>query len=151
MKDAKVILSDLLDRQIVDSLLVEYKYQDSLSNRKISLLTNDIRQLQLQSDNKDLQIENLNKILKKISKLDICHICKSKITPKHMGEIREEIVPKIESLRKEIENADKELKIIYQKKEILIGDIEEITQQISKTESAFAKEKPAKPNTGWKL
>ena len=103
-----------------------------------SLLKKEIELEKINSINES-EIENLNKILKKISKLDICPICKSRITPKHMGEIKKEIFPKIESLKKEIENADKELRIIYQKKEILIRDIEEITQQISKTESDLNK------------
>ena len=103
-----------------------------------SLLKKEIELEKINSINES-EIESQNKILKKISKLDICPICKSKITPKHMGEIKKEIFPKIESLKKEIENADKELEIIYQKKEILTRDIEEITQQISKTESDLNK------------
>ena len=136
IKSFSIEIFDLrADQQKLDKLKISLaEKRGTLSN----LLKKEIELEKINSINES-EIENLNKILKKISKLDICPICKSRITPKHMGEIREEIVPKIESLRKEIENADKELKIIYQKKEILIGDIEEITQQISKTESDLNK------------
>ena len=108
--------------------------RDTLS----SLLKKEIELEKINSVNES-EIENLNKILEKISKLDICPVCKSRITPKHIEEIEKETLPKIESLEKEIENSDKELKTIYQKKEILTRDISEITQQISKTESDLNK------------
>ncbi|MBM3228375.1 chromosome segregation protein SMC [Candidatus Pacearchaeota archaeon] len=85
------------------------------------------------------EIENLKKITEQISKIDICPICKSKITPEHITEINKEVFPKITILKKEINSSDSELKTIYQKKEILVQDIEEITQQISKTESDLNK------------
>jgi chromosome segregation protein len=107
-------------------------------NSLSSLLKKEIELEKINSINES-EIENLNKILKKISKLDICPICKSRITPKHMGEIKNEILPNIEKLKKEINNADRGLKTIYQNKEILTKDIEEITQQISKTESDLSK------------
>ncbi len=119
------------NQQKLDALKISLaEKRNSLSG----LLKKEIELEKINSINES-EIENLNKIIKKISKLDICPICKSRITPKHMMEIKEETAPKIESLKKEIENADKELKIIYQKKEILTGDIEEITQDMSKTES----------------
>ena len=108
--------------------------RDALS----SLLKKEIELEKINSINES-EIENLSKILEKISRLDVCPICKSRITPEHIKEIEKEMLPKIESLKKEIENSDKELKIIYQKKEILTRDISEIIQQISKTESDLNK------------
>jgi len=122
--------------------------QEKLNKLKISLAEKRAvlskvlkREIELEKINSanEFEIENLKGILGKISKLDICPVCKSKITPEHIEEIREEISPKIEILKKETENADRELKIIYQKKEILTKDIEEITQEISKTESDLNK------------
>jgi len=56
-----------------------------------------------------------------------------------MDIIKKETVPKLDSLKKEIENADKELRGVYQKKEILNHDIEQIVQDISKTEADLSK------------
>lgn len=73
LKDAKVILSDLLDYRIVDSLYTEFKKRDSVQNKEISLRKKDIIALQLESKNKDIQIANLNTIIsnnEKSAKLD---------------------------------------------------------------------------------
>ncbi len=85
------------------------------------------------------EIENYKKIFEKVSKLDICPICKSKITPEHFKEIEDEFLPKIKKLEKEVEDSDRELKIIYQKKEILTKDVEQFTEKISRTESDISK------------
>jgi hypothetical protein len=92
LKDAKTILSDLFDYKIVDSLLIEYKIKDSLNNRKIELLVNDIRQLQIQSNNKDLQISNLNSIID--NKEQIALLDKD-IIKKQKKEIRKQKVLKV--------------------------------------------------------
>ena len=83
----------------------------------------------------EAEIENQNKILSKISKMDVCPICKSKMTPKHVTEINDEILPRIGALKKGISSADSELKVIYQNKDILGKDLEQLTEQISRTET----------------
>lgn len=64
LKDAKIILADLLDKEIVDSLLVVYEERDALSDELISIKTEQIKLFQQKSVNYELQIENLNKIIK---------------------------------------------------------------------------------------
>ena len=61
--DARVILNDLLDKPFVDSLLTVYKQKDGLNQEVISIQKNQIGLLQQKSDNKDLQINNLNLIV----------------------------------------------------------------------------------------
>ena len=57
---------------------------------------------------------NLNqKLMDDISKIDICPICKSKITKEHIHSISSEVQPKVISLKKQITESDKELKEIY--------------------------------------
>ena len=123
------------NQQKLDTLKISLAEKRSILS---NLLKKEIELEKINSINES-EIENQNKIIKKISKLDICPICKNKITPKHMEEIKDEIIPNIEKLKKEINNSDRELKTIYQNKEILTRDIEEIIQQISKTESDLNK------------
>jgi chromosome segregation protein len=113
----------------------------SLSEKKsvMSSLLKKEMDLEKKTSINSSEIENQNKILEKISKLDICPVCKSKITPKHMEEIHGDLGPRIEALKKEISGADKELKVIYQNKEILTRDIDSLSEQISKTESDLNK------------
>ncbi len=135
LKQAENFSIELFDPRADSKKLDKLKL--GLAEKKVvlsSLLKKEVEFEKITSANES-EIENQNKILEKISKLDICPICKSRITPEHMEEIKKEILPKTESLKKEIENADKELELIYQKKEIIIRDVDGMTHEISKTES----------------
>lgn len=113
----------------------------SLLEKKETLSNVMRREIELEKTNSinESEIENQRRLLQKISKIDICPICKSKITPEHMGEIEHETRPVIDKLQKEIEEADKELNNIYQNKDILTKDIEELTEKISQTETDLNK------------
>jgi len=117
------------------------KMKASLAEKRDSLGNLLKREIELEKINStsESEIENQNKILERISKLDICPICKNKITPEHMKEIKGEMFPKIDSMKKQIDNADKELRELYQKKDLLEKDIEHLGDLISKTESDLSK------------
>ena len=63
LEDAKVILNDLLEYEIVDSLLTVYKEKDSLNTNTISLQKEVIFKLMEKSDNQQSQIDNFQQIL----------------------------------------------------------------------------------------
>jgi hypothetical protein len=63
LSDAKLILSDLWEYEITDSLLNVYVERDSLNSEKIILKDNIIEKLELQNTNKDEIIKNLNTIV----------------------------------------------------------------------------------------
>ena len=139
MKQIESLSLEIFDSKANSQKLDRLK--KSLTEKKDSLsglLKREIGLEKITSVNES-EIENLKKIVEQVSKIDICPICKSKITPNHITEINKEVFPKITILKKEIDSSDSELKTIYQKKEILLRDIEEITQQISKTESDLNK------------
>jgi len=71
--------------------------------------------------------------------MDICPICKSKITEAHVHTINQETIPKINSLKKEIEDSDRKLAEIYKKRDLLKTDIEQLNSEISKRESDLIK------------
>ena len=87
----------------------------------------------------EYEIDKQNKLMDKISKMDICPLCKSKITEEHIESIHKEMIQKIESLKKEIESSDKELSETYNKKNILNQEIERINLEVSKRESDLLK------------
>ena len=117
------------------------KLKNAFSEKRNSLSSLLKKEMGLEKINSvnESEIENQKRTMEKIAKLDICPICKSKITREHMEEIKEEMQPRAEKLKKEMETADKQLKEIYQKKEILNNDMEELSQLISKTESDISK------------
>ena len=82
LADAKLVLTAVLDKQIVDSLLIEYASKDEISRNIITLQKYDIKKLQEKSANqevlsanldkiianKDIEIKDLNEIVKKLKK-----------------------------------------------------------------------------------
>lgn len=63
LSDAKLILTDLLEYEITDSLLNVYIERDSLNQNKIFIKDELIKKLELQNGNKDKIIENLEVIV----------------------------------------------------------------------------------------
>ncbi|MFH1325576.1 MAG: chromosome segregation SMC family protein [archaeon] len=85
------------------------------------------------------EIEKQKKFMEKIEKIDICPVCKSKITPEHVHSINSETEEEIKILESEIKKSDRELNEIMKKKEILKQDIEQINSEIAKRESDLVK------------
>ncbi|MFA4953638.1 MAG: AAA family ATPase, partial [Candidatus Pacearchaeota archaeon] len=83
----------------------------------------------------EYEIDKQNKLIEKISKIDICPLCKSNITKQHISSIKSEVIPKIDELKKQIELSEKHLNEIYRNREIIKQDIEQINHEISKRES----------------
>ena len=63
LEDARVILNDLLEYEIVDSLITVYKEKDSLNTNTIILQKDIIVKLTQKSENQSVQINNFQSIL----------------------------------------------------------------------------------------
>jgi len=138
-QEIKSLSLELFDTKSNSLKLEELK--KILSEKKEALQILNKREIELEktTHTDEHDIENQKKLLEKISKIDICPVCKSKITDEHLDLITRETNPKIEKLQREIENADKELNSIYDKREILQQDIEQMSSEISKRESDIIK------------
>jgi len=123
------------DSEKPDSLKV------SLASKKQLLEDINKKEIELEKTihTSEYEINNQNKLIEKISKMDVCPLCKSKITEKHISLIHNELKPKIESLKNKIKNSDKELNSLYNQRNLLKQDIEQITNEISKRESDLIK------------
>tara|TARA_B100001778_G_C18581290_1_gene627558 strand:- start:477 stop:815 length:339 start_codon:yes stop_codon:yes gene_type:complete len=64
LDDAKLILSDLLEYEVVDSLLTVYKEKDSLNTETIILHKDVIVKLTQKNENYEEQLSNFNTLLK---------------------------------------------------------------------------------------
>lgn len=139
LKQIESLSRDLFDKktnqEVVDNLKI------SLAQKKQLLENLNKKEIELEkiSFANESEIEKQKKLIEKISKMDICPLCKSKITEKHIHSINDEINPLIGSLKQDIENSDKELSNIYSTKDIIKQEIEKITQEISKRESDLIK------------
>ena len=63
LEDARIVLSDLLEYEVVDSLLTAYKNKDTLSLNTISLQKDVIVKLTQKSENQQSIVDNFEQIL----------------------------------------------------------------------------------------
>ncbi|MBI5803102.1 chromosome segregation protein SMC [Candidatus Pacearchaeota archaeon] len=87
----------------------------------------------------DYEINKHNQMIEKIAKIDICPVCKSKITPKHVHSINSEFGKEISSMAEQLKNAEKEISQIEEKKRTLESEINNISFEISKREQDVIK------------
>lgn len=64
LDDAKIILADVLDREVADSLVNVYKERDSINKSTIQLQVKEIKALQQKGFNYEQQVANLEKLTK---------------------------------------------------------------------------------------
>jgi len=139
LKQINSLSKGLFDKNINPNKLDELKI--SLTEKKELLENLNKTEIELQkiSYTNEFEIDKQKKLIEKISKIDICPLCKSKITKEHLSSIKDEVLPKISSLKKQIQDSDKELGEIYNKKKIISQGIEQINSEISKRESDMIK------------
>jgi chromosome segregation protein len=139
VKQIDALSNELFDKKTIPEKVEELK--SILLNKKEILENLSKRERELEKINysHENEIEKQNKIKTTISKMDICPLCKSRITKEHISQINNEISPIVDSLKKDLENADKELSQIGNKKEMLKQEIEELNIEIMKREQDLIK------------
>lgn len=137
LEQIKSFAKDLFDKKTDQSLLDNLKV--SLMEKKEMLENLEKEELSLEkiTYSNEHEIDNQNNLIVKISKMDVCPVCKNKITEAHVHSISKETSEKIDSLKKEIEKADEHLGEINHRKKMLREEIENINSEISKRESDF--------------
>lgn len=63
LADAKIILAEILDKEVVDSLVNVYMERDAINSSTIQLQVKEIKAYQTKSINQEQQIINLEKIM----------------------------------------------------------------------------------------
>ena len=139
LEQIKSIAKELFDKSTNEKKIEELKISLAEKKRILEGLRVKEKELEKISSTKEYEIEQQGKLIEKISKIDICPVCKSKITEQHIHNIRGETSSKITDLKKEIQEADKELNDLYKKKEFLEKDIEQVSAEISKRNSDVIK------------
>ena len=139
LKEIESITLELFDKKTSHEKLNELKTTLVEKTNQLTSLSNREVELEKITHTNEYEISKQNAVIEKISKMDVCPLCKSKMTEEHMENISSEVNPKVESLKNEIQNSDKELNSIYNKKELIKKDIEQIKSEISKRESDIIK------------
>jgi chromosome segregation protein len=139
IKQIDQIALELFDKKTNTEKIEELRH--TLAQKKESLDNINRREIKLEklAHTKEHEILEQNKLIEKIGKMDMCPLCKNKITENHIHSINSEVKPKIKSLEEEIEKGDHELAEIEGKRGVLKKDIEEIEAEISKRTSDLTK------------
>ncbi len=132
LKQLKSLSEELFDAKINQEKIDALKR--AVAEKKALLETINKKEITLEklSGTSEYEIDKQRKLVDKISKMDICPLCKSRITKEHIDSMHKDIHQKIESLKKEIDNSDRELKEIYNKKGMLNQEIEQTNFEISR-------------------
>ncbi|MDD5699873.1 MAG: chromosome segregation SMC family protein [Candidatus Nanoarchaeia archaeon] len=135
LEQIKTISRDLFDRKYDGNKLNSLKA--SLSEKQDLLENLEKEELKLEkiTYSNEHEIENQNNFIVKISKMDVCPVCKNRITEEHIHSISRETSDKIKLLKIETDKADATLSEMLQKKKIIRHEMEDLNSEISKRES----------------
>jgi len=139
LKQIKSVSEELFNPKITSEKIDSLKLAIAEKKNLLENLARKEISLEKISGANEYEIDKQKKMVEKISKMDICPLCKSTITKEHIDSMHSEIHQKISSLNKEIENSDRELKEIYNKKSMLNQEIEELNAEISRGNSDLQK------------
>jgi len=131
--------SELFDKKTDEKKVEELRLNLKEKNELLNQFEKREREIEKIISVNNSKIEEHKKIIEKVGKLDICPLCKSKITEDHIKSIREEANPKIENFEKEIKGAELEIKEILSKRNSLKREVESISFEINKRQSDIAK------------
>jgi len=139
LRQLQSLSKELFDRNTSKDKVEELKIFIKEKQTIIEDLLRREKELEKISSTKEYEIESQKKLIDKISKIDICPVCKSKITENHVDHINKETSSKIDELSKDIKKSDAELREIYSKKDILKKEIEDISLEISRRDTDLIK------------
>ena len=135
LRQIESISKDILDKKITPEKIESFKLSVAEKKSLLESLGKRESELEKVTYTNEYEIDKQEKLIENISKIDICPVCKSKVTKEHIHSIHEETIPRVSKLRKEIDESDKELSDIANKKELLKKEIEDFQLKISQGES----------------
>lgn len=139
LKQIKSISLEIFDTKSDIEKLSRLKTTLAEKKDSLEILNKRENELEKISYTNEREIEKQEKIIENISRMDTCPLCKSKITKEHMISVKREISNKLKLLKKEVEGSDKELNSLYEKRDVLKQDVEQINSEISRRESDMVK------------
>lgn len=139
LNQSKATARELFDRETDEHKLEKLKF--SVSEKRVLLedLHKKEKVLEREASTKEYEIEKQKELATTIAAMDVCPVCKSKITKDHVHDISKEVTIKVSGLQKQITTSDKELAEVYQKRDMLNEEIERLSQEIAKREADVIK------------
>jgi len=136
VRQAEDLGRDLLSKNIEENFHVTQNLREKLKSNSAKLMNLNSKEIELErfSASKESEIERLENMTSDIAKLDVCPLCKSKITQEHIQNINLETNPKISKLTGELGKIKEEIFHINKEQLSINDEIENIKQEISKRE-----------------
>ena len=139
LKQINSLTLELFDKNADQEKLSSLKSALSEKKEFLNALKKGEKEFEKSLYTNENEIDRHSKLMDKISKMDVCPVCKNKITESHINSIHKESLEKINSLKKEIDSTNKKFNEVYRKKEFLEKDIEQLNSEILKRESDIIK------------
>jgi len=112
--------------------LGKLKQNQALLSEKIENANNGIMKLEKELSAFESEISNLSKLKKQVSELDICPVCKSKITPEHINKISSECNEKAKELSFSMEKNTKEIEKLKEVAQNAKAELSKTSEEMSK-------------------
>ncbi|VVB79461.1 Chromosome partition protein Smc [uncultured archaeon] len=139
IKQIENIGAGLFDKKFDEKRIDEIKVSLRVKKEELEGIEKRERELQQIIHTSEFEISRQEKVIENIAKMDMCPLCKSKITKEHISNINKEVEPRVSSLKKEIEMATREINDINKKRSGLKEFIEKSQEEIVKREADSVK------------
>ncbi len=139
VEQIETLTKELFDINSSEEKIKELKIKEEKLNQEIKNLEELEEKIKREINFSESEIERLKKLIEKIASLDVCPLCKNKITEEHIASIKRETEPQILEQENKKERNLKELKEIKNKIETLIEKEKEVVEEIRKRESDIIK------------
>ena len=139
IKEIDNLALDLFDKNTSPKKISELKTEIQDKKTTLSDIDKKERELRKIFHTNEYEIDKQNKLIKNISKMDICPLCKNKITDEHIKEIQNEVLPRINSLKKQINSAKDKLDDLLKQRKNLVNSLDILSSELSKRESDLLK------------
>jgi len=139
LEQIESLSKELFDKKTTPEKLNQLKNSLTSKNKEIQNLNKKETESEKLIHTSEHEIKKLENLKKDILKMDICPLCKNKITPQHIETITDETNPKIKNLNNKIEKSTNQLEEISAKRQKLTNEIQEMNSEILKRESDIIK------------
>jgi len=139
MNQIESLAKELFDKKTTSEKIRELKSNIRIKQESVADFDKKEREIEKSMHTSEHEIKKLTNLKNDISKLDVCPLCKNKITTEHIKKIHEEVSPKLQDFISKIEKSAEELEKISKTREKTTKEIIILNEELSKRESDLIK------------
>jgi len=139
VKQVETLVKELYDKKTSTTIISKIRVDLQEKKQAIESLNKKESSLYKILHTGEHEILKQNKLIKDIVNMDVCPLCKNKITKDHIRGIRDEVEPRVASIKKKISLSKEQLQDIQKQKALLVQEIDSMTAELSERESDLIK------------